>query len=173
MTDTGSKSFDCALVSTLTYDDPENGNYVDLLITTFIHIITYYIYNWYYVFHSYYAHFVLFLSLDWLESVGSRVIYVLDYKKPIMYVIPNFPFRVSWGRGGGWHGQASCGSRRYYPASHFQAPTATAESAAQTCVLTMDSDADVVRQLVGTGMTSEPKINVRFLHTRIHPVQSS
>jgi hypothetical protein len=29
MTDTGSKSFDCALVSTLeTYDDPENGNYV-------------------------------------------------------------------------------------------------------------------------------------------------
>ena len=26
--DTGSKSFDCALVSTLeTYDDPENGNY--------------------------------------------------------------------------------------------------------------------------------------------------
>ena len=30
MTDTGSKSFDCALVSTLeTYDDPENGNYVD------------------------------------------------------------------------------------------------------------------------------------------------
>ena len=29
MTDTGFKSFDCALVSTLeTYDDPENGNYV-------------------------------------------------------------------------------------------------------------------------------------------------
>ena len=27
-TDTGSKTFDCALVSTLeTYDDPENGNY--------------------------------------------------------------------------------------------------------------------------------------------------
>jgi hypothetical protein len=29
MTDTGSKSFECALVSTMeTYDDPENGNYV-------------------------------------------------------------------------------------------------------------------------------------------------
>jgi hypothetical protein len=29
MTDTGSKSFDCAFVSTLeTYDDPENGNYL-------------------------------------------------------------------------------------------------------------------------------------------------
>ena len=28
MKDTGSKSFDCALISTLeTYDDPENGNY--------------------------------------------------------------------------------------------------------------------------------------------------
>ncbi len=28
MTDTGSKSFECALVSTLeTYDDPENGNF--------------------------------------------------------------------------------------------------------------------------------------------------
>ena len=29
ITDTGSKSFDCALVSTLeTYDDPDNGNYL-------------------------------------------------------------------------------------------------------------------------------------------------
>jgi hypothetical protein len=29
-TDTGSKSFECALVSTLeTYDDPENGNYIN------------------------------------------------------------------------------------------------------------------------------------------------
>ena len=29
MTDTGSKSFDCALVSTMeTYNDPENGNYI-------------------------------------------------------------------------------------------------------------------------------------------------
>ena len=30
MTDTGSKSFECALVSTLeTYDDPDNGNYIN------------------------------------------------------------------------------------------------------------------------------------------------
>ena len=30
ITDTGSKSFECALVSTLeTYDDPENGNYIN------------------------------------------------------------------------------------------------------------------------------------------------
>ena len=33
MTDTGSKSFECALVSTLeTYDDPGNGNYIDYVI---------------------------------------------------------------------------------------------------------------------------------------------
>jgi len=50
MTDTGSKTFECALVSTMeTYDDPDNG---------------------------------------WLESVGSRVVYELDYKKPVLYVIP-------------------------------------------------------------------------------------
>ncbi len=30
VTDTGSKSFDCALVSTLeSYDDPDNGNYIN------------------------------------------------------------------------------------------------------------------------------------------------
>ncbi len=32
----------------------------------------------------------------WLESVGSSVVYWLDYKKPIVYVVPNFPFRASW-----------------------------------------------------------------------------
>ena len=26
--------------------------------------------------------------VGWLESVGSRVVYELDYKKPILYVIP-------------------------------------------------------------------------------------
>ena len=26
--------------------------------------------------------------LGWLASVGSRVVYELDYKKPIMYVVP-------------------------------------------------------------------------------------
>jgi hypothetical protein len=33
MTDTGSKSFECALVSTLeTYDDPDNGTYINYII---------------------------------------------------------------------------------------------------------------------------------------------
>ena len=89
MTDTGSKSFECALVSTLeTYDDPENGNY-----DCYIHYInyfyyTYYHYYWYYVCYCYYAHYCLFRFIGWLKSVGSRVVYELDYKKPILYVIP-------------------------------------------------------------------------------------
>jgi hypothetical protein len=50
-TDTGSKSFDCALVSTLeTYDDPENGNY------------------WYY---CHYCHFCMYLSLIKISSLLS------------------------------------------------------------------------------------------------------
>jgi hypothetical protein len=94
MTDTGSKSFDCALVSTLeTFDDPENGNYLNytyyiMCIMAIMHIIA-----------------IIFIVSDcflagWLESVGSRhdsrVVYELDYKKPILYVIPKIPFRVSW-----------------------------------------------------------------------------
>jgi hypothetical protein len=28
------------------------------------------------------------LVAGWLETVGSRVVYELDYKKPILYVVP-------------------------------------------------------------------------------------
>jgi len=46
MTDTGSKSFDFALVSTLeTFDDPENGNYLN------------YAYFCYYVHYGNYAYY--------------------------------------------------------------------------------------------------------------------
>ncbi len=77
MTDTGSKYFDCALVSTLeTYDDPENGSYVHY--TYYVHYGKYY---------NYCDYFKLFL-VGWLESVGSRVVYELYYKKPILYVVP-------------------------------------------------------------------------------------
>ncbi len=59
MTDTGFKSFDCALVSTLeTYDDPENGNYVHY--TYYVHCGNYFNYCYY---------FKLF-RVGWLESVG-------------------------------------------------------------------------------------------------------
>jgi len=30
----------------------------------------------------------MFFCKGWLESIGSRVVYELDYKKPILYVIP-------------------------------------------------------------------------------------
>ncbi len=35
-----------------------------------------------------YAHYCMFCFIGWLGSVGSRVVYELDYKKPILYVIP-------------------------------------------------------------------------------------
>ena len=43
-TDAGSKSFECALVSTLeTYDDPENGNYMHYI--NYIYCVTLYALN--------------------------------------------------------------------------------------------------------------------------------
>ncbi len=30
----------------------------------------------------------MFFCKGWLESIGSRVVHELDYKKPILYVIP-------------------------------------------------------------------------------------
>lgn len=95
MTDTGSKSFECALVSLLeTYNDPDNGNYD--YYTYYICYTLYYYYDYYARYHYYfyyvcycnYAHYCWFCFIGWLESVGSRVIYELDYKKPILYVIP-------------------------------------------------------------------------------------
>jgi hypothetical protein len=93
MTDTGSKSLGCALISTLeTYDDPETGNYA---------------YYTCYIIYFIYMHIMRIMALiafmriiaiiaiiaygcaaGWLESVGSRVVYELDYKKSILYVVP-------------------------------------------------------------------------------------
>ncbi len=75
-TDIGSKSFECALVSTLeTYDDPENGNYINYI--TYMCLVCY-------------AYQTDQNISGWLESVDSRrrVLYELDYKKPILYFIP-------------------------------------------------------------------------------------
>ena len=36
----------------------------------------------------YYAYYSYYNISGWLESVGSRVLYELDYKNPILYVIP-------------------------------------------------------------------------------------
>ncbi len=35
-----------------------------------------------------YAYHCIFFCTGCLESVGSRVVYELDYKKPVLYVIP-------------------------------------------------------------------------------------
>jgi len=49
MTDTGSKSFECALVSTLeTYDDPDNGNF------DYSTYYSNYMHNYYYSYYHYY-----------------------------------------------------------------------------------------------------------------------
>jgi hypothetical protein len=51
--------------------------------------------------HAYYSHdfkYILLLSfrsnVGWLEYVGSRVVYALDYKEPILYIIPIQSIRV-------------------------------------------------------------------------------
>jgi hypothetical protein len=49
-------------------------------------IIMYYYNN--YVCYCNYVHYCMFCFIGWLESVGSRVVYELDYQKPILYVIP-------------------------------------------------------------------------------------
>ncbi len=68
-TDTGSKSFDCAIVSTMeTYDNPEDGD----------HFLQYYNCS---IVYS------LFVCPGWLKSVGSRILYELDHRKPVLYVI--------------------------------------------------------------------------------------
>ena len=69
-----------------------------ILTMVLIYIIMYYAdYMYYcnhnmnytnYAYYSYYTNYVTLFLVGWLESVGSRVVYELDYKKPILYVIP-------------------------------------------------------------------------------------
>ena len=40
------------------------------------------------IYYCNYAHYCLLCFLGWLESVGSRVVYELDYKKPVLYIMP-------------------------------------------------------------------------------------
>ena len=44
----------------------------------------------YYTYACYctYAYYCIFFCTGWLESIGSRVVYELDYRKPVLYVIP-------------------------------------------------------------------------------------
>ena len=53
-----------------------------------VHIIISMCYYYNYACYCNYAHYCMFFCKGWLESIGSRVVYELDYKKPILYVIP-------------------------------------------------------------------------------------
>jgi hypothetical protein len=59
-----------------------------IAIIHIMHIIISMCYYYNYACYCNYAHYFMFCFIGWLESVGSRVVYVLDYKKPILYVIP-------------------------------------------------------------------------------------
>ena len=61
MTDTGSKSFDCALVSTMeTYDDPENSNYIHYIyIYIYIKLCNY----------LYYFYFLIIIAIIGIYAV--------------------------------------------------------------------------------------------------------
>ncbi len=83
-TDTGSKSFDCALISTFeTYDDPENGCYMYYMY--YINY-TYYMHYMHYMYYTYYTYILCILYL--LVCFRRKVLYELDHRRPILYVIP-------------------------------------------------------------------------------------
>ena len=84
-TDTGSKSFDCSLVSTLeAHTDPENGYY--LYYIYYIYYLDYFVYYDYYYYYGYYGHYLCIAG--WLKLVGYQIVYEFDHRKPILYVIP-------------------------------------------------------------------------------------
>jgi hypothetical protein len=57
------------------------------IIYVICHYYTYECYDIYTCYFTYVDYFMFFCT-GWLESVGSRVVYELDYKKPVLYVIP-------------------------------------------------------------------------------------
>jgi hypothetical protein len=57
-----------------TYDDPENGNFYALY--------------WLYTLFVFIPIILITCNAGWLNSVGSRIVYELDHKKLVLYVIP-------------------------------------------------------------------------------------
>ena len=50
---------------------------------------TYYMYYMYYTYYIYYVYYIHYSVLaGWLKSIGSQILYELDHRKPILYVIP-------------------------------------------------------------------------------------
>ncbi len=61
-----------------------------IAIIHIMHIIIGMCYYYNYACYCNYAHCCqcMFFCKGWLESIGSQMVYELDYKKPILYVIP-------------------------------------------------------------------------------------
>ncbi len=57
-----------------------------IAIIHIMHIIIVICHYYTYACYCNYAHYCMFFCKGWLESVGSRVVYELDYKKPVLYV---------------------------------------------------------------------------------------
>jgi hypothetical protein len=71
-----------ALVLTLeTYNDRENGTFI---INSIIAMLLFY-----HVYQNHYNNYLDYFHYSgWLESVGSRIVYKLEYRNPVLYVIP-------------------------------------------------------------------------------------
>jgi hypothetical protein len=71
-----------------TYDDPENGCYMYYMYyinyTCYMYYM-HYMYNMYYTYYVYYIYYFVFAG--WLNTIGSQILYELDRRKPILYVI--------------------------------------------------------------------------------------
>ncbi len=109
----------------------------------------------YYICYCNYAHYCLFCFMGWLESVGSRVVYELDYKKPILYVIPI---------------QSILGKLPVVPNDNFLLVTpALSRTTCATHFLALPATPtgcwrwmqDVVRQVVGFGMVAGHVMNLK------------
>jgi hypothetical protein len=59
-----------------------------IAIIRIMHIIVVILHYCHYACYCTYAHYCIFFCTGWLESIGSRVVYELDYRKPVLYVIP-------------------------------------------------------------------------------------
>ena len=61
---------------------------VIIVIITFIAIIVLNLVYCCYCNYWYYCYYWTYFCLGWLDSIGSRIVYELDHRNPILYVIP-------------------------------------------------------------------------------------
>ena len=84
-TDTGSKSFDCALVSTLeSYADPENGHYIHY---------TYYMIYIHYTFYTYYFNIIMIIPFKAIMAI----ILIMTYQVGLDRLVLRFYMSLTTG----------------------------------------------------------------------------